>query len=596
MPRCILVGLVLFGSIAGLTCLSRSVSAIDRFWDSGNGNWITSGNWDPAGVPETGDDVFIGTYLVANDAVVTFGLFPPYIDTVTNLTIENGADLDLNGGRLTVLEHTVVGGGFDKSPFPQLIASPVEGMPGVDALDTNTLTISSAGRLIMSGASISVDGTGAVDGVLEVEIGGGVFGYGSIDLDDTNLPTARVLMINDGTITVDTPDEFVIGEPTPRILQINAPNAAGLARIDLGGNVVITRNCTLELNLRNTVNVPTADIVLFGNATLDLGGIYASNGGSLIVNSGPVFGAIVLPAVPAVVTGEVFSLGPNSSLALDQSDEVLVFESEFRTTDSGAEFATITNSGTIHFEGDATISSLTDIVASGTGRLVNDFGSTLTLHDGLDADTPLTNDGILLLGFPALAAADVQIDSYTQTETGRVVVQVGGVIPGQFDSLIVEGNAAIEGHLVVGLINDFEPVLGNSFPILETVFGNVTGTFDVEILPVFNGLTFDVVYNPQSVVLQVVEALPGDYNDDGVVDAADYVAWRNNVGAAPGTLPNDIDGGIIGDAQYATWRTNFGNASGGGSLASATVPEPTGLLLLIVAWAARGRWTKMSRA
>ena len=595
MPRCILVGLVLFGSIAGLTCLSRSVSAIDRFWDSGNGNWITSGNWDPAGVPETGDDVFIGTYLVANDAVVTFGLFPPYIDTVTNLTIENGADLDLNGGRLTVLEHTVVGGGFDKSPFPQLIASPVEGMPGVDALDTNTLTISSAGRLIMSGASISVDGTGAVDGVLEVEIGGGIFGYGSIDLDDTNLPTARVLMINDGTITVDTPDEFVIGEPTPRTLQINAPNAAGLARIDLGGNVVITRNCTLELNLRNTVNVPTADIVLFGNATLDLGGIYASNGGSLIVNSGPVFGAIVLPAVPAVVTGEVFSLGPNSSLALDRSDEVLVFESEFRTTDSGAEFATITNSGTIHFEGDATISSLTDIVASGTGRLVNDFGSTLTLHDGLDADTPLTNDGILLLGFPALAAADVQIDSYTQTETGRVVVQIGGVIPGQFDSLIVEGNAAIEGRLVVGLINDFEPVLGNSFPILETVFGNVTGTFDVEILPVFNGLTFDVVYNPQSVVLQVVEALPGDYNDDGVVDAADYVAWRNNVGLA-GTLPNDIDGGIIGDAQYATWRANFGNASGGGSLASATVPEPTGLLLLIVAWAACGRWTKMSRA
>ena len=47
---------------------------------------------------------------------------------------------------------------------------------------------------------------------------------------------------------------------------------------------------------------------------------------------------------------------------------------------------------------------------------------------------------------------------------------------------------------------------------------------------------------------------PGDYNDDDFVDAADYVAWRKNVGEPAGTLPNDIDGGTIGPPQYDTWR------------------------------------------
>lgn len=50
---------------------------------------------------------------------------------------------------------------------------------------------------------------------------------------------------------------------------------------------------------------------------------------------------------------------------------------------------------------------------------------------------------------------------------------------------------------------------------------------------------------------------PGDYNDDGVVDAADYVVWRKNEGTM-NTLPHDPNGGIIDSDQYNTWRANFG--------------------------------------
>src|SRR5205085_2633394 len=41
----------------------------------------------------------------------------------------------------------------------------------------------------------------------------------------------------------------------------------------------------------------------------------------------------------------------------------------------------------------------------------------------------------------------------------------------------------------------------------------------------------------------------GDYNNDGKVDAADYVVWRKYAGTTH-TLPNDPTGGTIGIAQY----------------------------------------------
>jgi hypothetical protein len=74
-------------------------------------------------------------------------------------------------------------------------------------------------------------------------------------------------------------------------------------------------------------------------------------------------------------------------------------------------------------------------------------------------------------------------------------------------------------------------------------------------------------------VLNVVEnatALPGDYNLDGLVDAADYVVWRKTDGDNP--------------AGYALWRANFADTlSGtGGRLADTSVPEPSSVVFLAV--------------
>jgi hypothetical protein len=74
--------------------------------------------------------------------------------------------------------------------------------------------------------------------------------------------------------------------------------------------------------------------------------------------------------------------------------------------------------------------------------------------------------------------------------------------------------------------------------------------------------------------------VPGDYNGSGVVDAADYVLWRNG-----GPLQNEVDTpGTVNAADYTAWRARFGNNSGSGSgLGSAAVPEPGSALLLLFA-------------
>jgi len=62
---------------------------------------------------------------------------------------------------------------------------------------------------------------------------------------------------------------------------------------------------------------------------------------------------------------------------------------------------------------------------------------------------------------------------------------------------------------------------------------------------------------------------PGDFNNDGVVDGADYVFWRKSYGLSQ----------IAG--SYDLWRSNYGAAVGdGASLAgSIAIPEPANLAL-----------------
>lgn len=104
----------------------------------------------------------------------------------------------------------------------------------------------------------------------------------------------------------------------------------------------------------------------------------------------------------------------------------------------------------------------------------------------------------------------------------------------------------------------------------ETEFGNNRPLSYYHDLGESFGIAFYNAWVPQ---------IEGDFNEDGVVDAADYTVWRDNLGAPAGTLPNDSSGVIIGTMQYNTWRDNYGEIAATSAISSVSVPEPSSALL-----------------
>jgi hypothetical protein len=72
----------------------------------------------------------------------------------------------------------------------------------------------------------------------------------------------------------------------------------------------------------------------------------------------------------------------------------------------------------------------------------------------------------------------------------------------------------------------------------------------------------------------------GDYNSNRIVDAADYVVWRQNR-TLTGANPADGNGDMVVDyLDYEFWRQRFGNSGLTSSLLT-DIPEPTTASLLV---------------
>jgi hypothetical protein len=104
--------------------------------------------------------------------------------------------------------------------------------------------------------------------------------------------------------------------------------------------------------------------------------------------------------------------------------------------------------------------------------------------------------------------------------------------------------------------------------------GNIYTTNEIsELLQVFSpgGNWIATTSSSGTFTLVPVVGVLGDYNGNGVVDAADYVLWRKNPSAFGGD-----------PAGYNTWRANFGHTSGSGSaFGGAAVPEPGTIALAV---------------
>ena len=162
-------------------------------------------------------------------------------------------------------------------------------------------------------------------------------------------------------------------------------------------------------------------------------------------------------------------------------------------------------------------------------------------------------------------------------------IEIGGTTAGTgYDQLVIAGDLSLNGALDVSIINGFAPAAGQSFNILDWA-GTRTGTFSSLHLPSIAGLSWNTSQLYTNGILSLTSAvgLPGDYNQNGTVDAADYTVWRDHmVSGAP--LPNDDSPGV-GPDDYSRWKSHFGEP-GGGSAANSPTPEPSALLLSCLAF------------
>jgi len=151
-------------------------------------------------------------------------------------------------------------------------------------------------------------------------------------------------------------------------------------------------------------------------------------------------------------------------------------------------------------------------------------------------------------------------------DQGKLSFDLGGLTPiSQYDQISVDRSAFLGGTLEVSL-NGFSPSVNDSFTLI-TAGKSVVGQFQLLMLP--SSFTWNVAYNASNVVLTVTGiGTPGDFNNDGKVDGADYVVWRKTGGTPQ---------------QYQDWRSHFGAGPGsGGSIGGNAVPEPSTCLLAML--------------
>jgi cyclophilin family peptidyl-prolyl cis-trans isomerase len=219
---------------------------------------------------------------------------------------------------------------------------------------------------------------------------------------------------------------------------------------------------------------------------------------------------------------------------------------------------------------------------TGTGALTIGVGRTLGVRESVAVNRSIVNHGTLA---PGLSLGVIGIDStYFQFSDGMLAIQLAGTtVDTQYDRLIISGTAFLAGRLQVSLLNNFSPVVGNSFAVLtaQSIVGGFS-SFDLPQLPA--GRLWNITQSPTAVTLTIVDD-SADFNKDGIVDARDYIYWRKTTGTA---------------TNYQLWRSNLGNRSGGvfgagadaGGLTIGNVPEPSSGFLVLIAGLLFSAWPR----
>jgi endonuclease I len=193
---------------------------------------------------------------------------------------------------------------------------------------------------------------------------------------------------------------------------------------------------------------------------------------------------------------------------------------------------------------------------SDTNTLTLDFGS-ITVGSGTQ------NQGFSLHNLLATAGFTSSLDLLSITPTGDTGVLMTDLTAASQISDLSAGNSLnFVASLSTSSPGTFSATYAFDFSDDTAVFGAVGGQIlTLNLLGVVSG------------------PLAGDFDSDGDVDGADFVAWQTNFplesGATLAMGDADADGDVDG-ADFVIWQTHFPTTPG-----PAAVPEPAAALLLL---------------
>lgn len=463
--------------------------------------------------------------LAADESLLTL-LLGPLHELGTGRTLAAGggtaqvtSNFDLNGGRLEGNSLNVANAGLVSTTLRLRNGGTAQFAAGATLAASSNTVVENAGSLI-AGGTITQAGELQIMGTGRVAAGGLansglISGAGRIDASLANQATGQIRLENNQRIT----------------LRGTTHQNNGLVDVNSGEFEVATGTFT-----NGTTSPATATIAARDAALRFTGGL--TNAGSIVCSEG---------------TCDFF--GSITNVANQPTTGRIVITANAQATF----FDAVTNQGTIQVSAAGIVESTAVFLGSLTGNGVNGTGSVFL--EGNVA--PGLGIGTMAFG------GDASIGS-----SATVKMSLAGTGANQFDRITVAQSLALSGKLELAIENGFAPAAGQTFDLFD--WGTRSGTFATLQLPFLPGLAWNTsqLYATGTLSLTTATTFPGDFNSDGIVDAADYTVWRDGLGTT------------YTPAHYTEWTTHFGQSSGGAAaiagIDSAAAPEPSTIGMALV--------------
>jgi hypothetical protein len=234
-----------------------------------------------------------------------------------------------------------------------------------------------------------------------------------------------------------------------------------------------------------------------------------------------------------------------------------------------------------------TTNDLTELLALAGTSTVSDGAmiDNVYYQSGVDLSNPLLNFDPGLAWSPATLTVN---GNYTQNSGSTLQLNIQN--PSSHDMLQVSGQASLAGTLnVTFAIGASTPKIGDAYHLLNA--GSISGTFSSVQLPILSGtLAWDPTQLYTTGSVTIFSALPGDFNQDGQLDAADVRAlllaltnssqYMSQYGVDSYEMLNIEDVNEDGKFTSVDLQALLNLLTGSGNSQTSTVPEPGSFLLM----------------